>query len=200
MGSLHRGQWHGDVAGRANKRRPRRSRLRAPGWARALGPLFAAVLALGACRGAPEADFADRLWVSTMPGDAREPFFAMLVTGARKRHVGVLHAGSLYAGRWELFAFKRKNAKSATFEFLQSGARHEVQFVPCKPKTGFAYCVELQGDPTGVRRWYSKKRWALRRKSSADATGELERLREAQTQLVDTVAATLEASAHDRTP
>lgn len=127
---------------------------------------------LPACGSPPPADVTERLWVSSMPGSARESVHAFAITEVRKKQVGVFYRGSVYRGTHDAFSWapNRKN-DGGKLTMLQDGRAYEVSVGACEPSKGFDHCMLLQGDPTGVVRYESRKRWALkkgRKKKAAD--------------------------------
>lgn len=134
--------------------------------------LASVLLAVSACKGREDAAFTDRVWVDTMPRDGKSSFSSLFFSGREGRWVGVWHRGSLYRGRWDLLRWRPGRGDQGSLEFLQDGQVHGIELKSCKPMKGFDLCVELVGDPTGVGRWYSKTRWKLPRRKTADAEPE----------------------------
>ena len=122
--------------------------------------LLALAVAVG-CGSDGRADVVDRLWVSDLPQSPRHQFAALFVTGPEAKRLGMVQRGSVYRGAYELFAWKTEHNNRATLEGLQDGRKHRVEVKPCEPAEGFDLCMHLVGDPSGIERWQSKKRWGL---------------------------------------
>ena len=124
---------------------------------------------LVACGADDAASITDRLWVSDVPSNPREEISAFAISNLRGRKLGALYQGSLYQGTQRGFRVELEGRR-AVFEMLQDGSRHPVTVQPCKPTAGFHFCIELDGDPAGGRRYQSRKRWSLgRSKEGRDA-------------------------------
>lgn len=127
---------------------------------------------LPGCGSPPPADVTERLWVSSMPSGARDSVNAFVITEVRKKQVGVFYTGSVYRGTHDAFSWTPNRKKDGgKLKMLQDGRAYEVTVNSCEPSKGFDHCMLLQGDPTGVVRYESRKRWALkkgRKKKAAD--------------------------------
>lgn len=123
-----------------------------------------ALTALSGCKNAPPAEIADRLWVSSMPTGPRDRVDAFVVTEVGKRSAGSFFHGSVYRGSHDSFTWKATGKDRGTIHLLQDRRDYEVRTRPCKPDAGFDMCMELLGDPTGVVRYQSRKRWAIPRR------------------------------------
>lgn len=105
----------------------------------------------------------ERLWVSDVPTSPRTPISAFLVTKTTgDKFVGAFFRGSLYRGGHDVFSWKAARG-GAEVRFLQDGSTARLSFETCKPSRGFDHCVLVSGDPTGARRYQSRKRWNVRR-------------------------------------
>ncbi len=131
----------------------------------ATGLLLGGVVACGAD---DAASITDRLWVSDVPSNPREEISAFAISNLRGRKLGALYQGSLYQGTQRGFRLELEGRR-AVFEMLQDGSRHPVTVHTCKPTTGFHFCIELEGDPAGGRRYQSRKRWSLGRSKGGRA-------------------------------
>jgi hypothetical protein len=132
---------------------------------------FAAALAVFAalgsvsCTEAPAAEVSDRIWISALPAGPRDSFSAVVLTSRANKGLGMFYQGSIYRGGYDLVSWKSQGVGRFQLELLQTKSRHEIRSEPCQPAAGFDYCVRLIGDPSGTVRYYSRKRWTLRRKA-----------------------------------
>ena len=116
------------------------------------------------CGKAPPAEVADRLWVAEMPTSPRSMVNAFVLTEVGKRNVGSFYHGSLFRGTHDSFTWTTKAKDRGVIYLLQDQRNHEVRTRSCKPTAGFDQCVLLEGDPKGVVRYQSRKRWAIPRR------------------------------------
>lgn len=123
------------------------------------------------CGTTPSTDVTNRLWVSSVPTSPRQGTTAFAIVGTKGRNLGVLHSGSVYESRHQMFTWTAQGEK-AKLVLLQSNEAHAIRIETCKPSRGFDRCVMLQGDPSGAVRYQSRKRWALRGRSGQSASGE----------------------------
>jgi len=122
------------------------------------------------CKNDPPTDLSDRLWVNEMPTGPRDRVDALVLTEVGKRAAGSFYHGSVYRGAHDSFIWKTTGKDRGTIELLQDQRSYEIQTKPCKPDAGFDMCIKLEGDPTKVVRYQSRKRWAIpRRGKGADA-------------------------------
>jgi hypothetical protein len=122
-------------------------------------------LALVGCRGKPAPDeIVDRLWVSEMPSGPRDTVDAFVLSYLSKRAYGSFYHGSLYRGSHDSFRWTSKGEDKGELELLQDGRKKTIHVRECKPDAGFDMCIRLEGDPKGVVKYQSKKRWAIPRK------------------------------------
>lgn len=144
---------------------PRRARLQ-----RVVGLLVVACsLAIGAGCGADDAtSIHDRLWVSDVPANPREEISAFAISSLRGRNLGAAYQGSVYEGTQRAFRMELEGRR-ATFEMLQDHTRHSVTIRDCKPTTGFHFCIEMDDEIAGSRRYQSRKRWSLGRSKEHEA-------------------------------
>jgi len=117
-----------------------------------------------ACSKGPPTEVADRLWVAQMPTNPRSTVDAFVLTEVGKRSVGSFYHGSLYRGTHDSFQWMTKSKDRAVIRMLQNQRDHEVGTRSCKPTTGFDQCILLEGDPKGIVRYQSRKRWAIPRR------------------------------------
>ncbi|MFV8750892.1 hypothetical protein ACNOYE_10120 [Nannocystaceae bacterium ST9] len=128
-------------------------------------------LALVACSKPAPSEIADRLWISEMPSGPRDRVDAFMMTEINKRAFGSFYQGSLYRGSHDSFRWTSKAKDKGEIEMLQDGRTRAIEIRTCKPSEGFDMCIRLEGDPKGVVRYQSKKRWAVpRRGKSVDVT------------------------------
>jgi hypothetical protein len=120
-----------------------------------------------ACGRPHDAELTERLWVSELPKNPRQTIGAFVISHVKNRELGVFYRGSVYRGAHDVFRFRGvAGGAKGTLQLLQDGASHEVHTQTCTPDRGFDHCILLHGDPTGVVRYQSRKRWSLRKKDT----------------------------------
>ena len=132
-----------------------------------------ALSTFAACSKGPPAEVADRLWVAEMPTSPRSTIDAFVLTEVGKRSVGSFYHGSLYRGTHDSFLWTTKAKDRGVIHMLQDQRDHEVRTRSCKPTTGFDQCILLEGDPKGVVRYQSRKRWSIPRRGKSVDVPEL---------------------------
>lgn len=138
------------------------------------------------CGKAPSANLTERLWVSDLPTNPKASISMFVISDVKARKLGVFYRGSLYRGAHDLFRWTGDDSgRRGKMQLLQDGAVHKVHTETCEPSRGFDFCVLVHGDPTGVVRYQSRKRWALRNKdvSTLDVTQIFSELAEEDEQL-----------------
>ena len=128
-----------------------------------LSILCVALLSILSCGKESPALLSDRLWVNKLPRGPRDSIAALVLSRAGKRNVGAFYRGSLYRGSHELLNWKQSGENTWTFVLKQDNSTHQVRTQPCNPSAGFDYCIRLIGDPSGIVKYQSRKRWAIRR-------------------------------------
>ena len=126
----------------------------------------------GACGGGGEVQLGDRLWVDALPKGPREPFAAFVVSRPREGAplYGSFYRGSLLRGGHDVFEWEPGDDPSqATLRLLQDGREAAIRVERCEPSPGFDHCVLLHGDPQGVRRYESRRRWGAPESAPAGA-------------------------------
>jgi hypothetical protein len=78
-------------------------------------------------------------------------------------YLGAFFQGSLFRGGHDVFEWKDTGKDQARVRFLQDGVELDLSLSPCKPATGFDYCLELRGNSPYARKYQSRKRWVVRR-------------------------------------
>ncbi|MHC4829724.1 MAG: hypothetical protein ACYTFT_05125 [Planctomycetota bacterium] len=121
---------------------------------------------LAGCGKPSPAKITERLWVSELPTNPRKTISAFVISDVRARKLGVFYRGSVYRGAHDLFRFTAAKGGKGKMQLLQDGSVHPVRTETCEPSKGFDHCILVHGDPTGVVRYQSRKRWALRKKSA----------------------------------
>jgi len=141
-------------------------------------------LALVGCSKPAPSEIADRLWISAMPSGPRDQVDAFMLTEINKRAFGSFYHGSLFRGAHDSFQWTSKGKDKGEIELLQDGKVRAIEIRTCRPDAGFDMCIRLEGDPKGVVRYQSKKRWAVpRRGQSVDVTMAIAELAEDDEQL-----------------
>lgn len=129
--------------------------------------------ALPGCGKSPGAKITERLWVSKLPKSPKETVTAFVISDVKERKLGTFYRGSVYRGAHEMFRWTGDDGVGK-MRLLQDGAEHKIKTESCKPSKGFDHCILVHGDPMGVVRYESRKRWALRKKG--DAAPDVEQL------------------------
>ena len=127
--------------------------------------LLTALLAGAACGGDAEPAIGNRLWVDHLPADRRDPIAALIVGEADEsgRTFGAFFQGTAFRGRFDLFEWiPGDDGERATIKLLQDGREARVKIHRCEPDPKLDFCVELRGDPHGVTRYQSRRRWGAR--------------------------------------
>ncbi len=128
-----------------------------------LTALLGLVTLAGACGGKGEAAATERLWISTVPTSPKQPITAFLATRTGDgKYIGAFFRGSLYRGGHDVFTWTDRKG-GAELKFMQDGSGARLRFEACTPSKGFDHCLLVEGDPTGTRRYQSRKRWTVRR-------------------------------------
>lgn len=128
-----------------------------------------ATLALVGCSEPAPSNIADRLWVSQMPANARDQVDAFVLVEIKKRAFGSFYHGSVFRGAHDSFRWTSKGKDKGELELLQDHKMKAIEIRTCKPDAGFDMCVRLEGDPKGVVRYQSKKRWSIPRRGKKSA-------------------------------
>lgn len=133
--------------------------------AKTFSAALVAVTSLAACGGdAAPLPLANRLWLSKLPTKTTEVVGALVILqhAEGKAQFGALYHGSLYRGSHEVFEWIPGDERRARLRPLQDGKAVEIRLEDCKPDIGFQACVLLHGDPSGVVRYQTRKRWGVR--------------------------------------
>lgn len=127
---------------------------------------------LAACGGDETTSLGNRLWIDHMPADRRDPIAAVTLgeAAAGGATAGVFYRGSIFRGSFDTFTWKQHEEGRAELTLLQEQKTVKVRIEGCEPDAGFDYCVYLHGDPQGVRRYQSRRRWGGRGRPGADMT------------------------------
>lgn len=121
------------------------------------------LLLLG-CGGGAEATATERLWISNIPTKPTQQMSAFITTRASDgKYIGAFFKGSLYRGGHDVFEWYADGSNEADIKFLQDARQVHLRFEKCEPSTGFDHCMILHGDPTGAKKYQSRKRWVVRR-------------------------------------
>jgi hypothetical protein len=145
--------------------------MRALSWSIA-GCMVFASLALSGCGGGT-ATATERLWISGLPSKptAKITAFATTRTGDGK-YLGAFFEGTVLRGGHDVFEWTSTGTDRATLKFLQDGTKADISWTMCAPTTGFDYCLQMKGDPTGTKKYQSRKRWVVKRPGKRkDASG-----------------------------
>jgi hypothetical protein len=134
----------------------------------------AALLATG-CKGNPggaEVAVHDRLWLTAVPKSMKTEVGAFIIIRASEaKQYGFLFKGSLLRGYYDTFHWAPEGEGRATMRTIQDDKNHKIRMEPCTADAGFQYCVQMHGDPQGVVRYQSRKRWGLGRPNKLKVLG-----------------------------
>jgi hypothetical protein len=116
------------------------------------------------CGGGADATATERLWVSGVPTNPKERLTAFITTRTgNDKYLGAFFNGSLYRGGHDVFEWVADGKDSAHLKFMQDGRAVKLRIEKCEPSRGFDHCIRLKGDPMGIERYQSRKRWVVRR-------------------------------------
>ncbi len=90
--------------------------------------------------------------------------------------MGAIFQGTAYRGVHNLVRWEPRDGShgtAGTLVLLADGARHKIRVETCRPSRGFDHCILMRGDPTGTRRYESRRRWALKRERNYGSTLEV---------------------------
>lgn len=119
---------------------------------------------LAGCGGGAEVTPTERLWVSGVPTDPKVPLTAFLTMRSGDEHyLGAFFQGTLLRGSHDVFRWTPTAKNRARLEFLQDSIEVNLRLEVCEATRGFDHCLEVHGDPTGTGRYYSRKRWVVRK-------------------------------------
>lgn len=125
----------------------------------------------------------DRLWLTKVPKKLSEEVGAFIVLRASEsKQYGFLFKGSMYRGSYDTFHWAPEGDDRARLRTVQDDKVHNVRIEACEPDDGYQYCMLVHGDPQGVERYQSRKRWGLgkpnklRPGAAFDLAGELRAL------------------------
>ncbi len=153
---------------------------------------------LAGCSGGGAATVTERLWISGVPTDPKAEIsaFATTKTDQADRYVGVFYRGSIMRGTHDVFEWRNVGKDDAELVLLQDNQRVKLHFTPCKPTTGFDHCVEVRQGTAKPERYYSRKRWVVRRpgRKRGAALGLFEQVLLEVAEEDDELAAVLDAS------
>lgn len=162
-----------------------------------VGSLLGLVAGAAGCSGGA-ATPTERLWVSGVPTSPRESISAFVTMKSGDEHIGSFFRGTLYRGSHDVFKWKDTGKDKARIVLLQDEKKVDLKLKTCEPTTGFDYCLIVESDRTGPQKYYSRKRWVVRRpgkKASAASLFDATLLELAEDD--EDLAAALEAAALD---
>lgn len=131
--------------------------------------------ALAGCGGDGTASLGNRLWIDHVPADRRDPIAAVTLgeAAAGGKTAGVFYRGSIFRGTFDTFTWKQLEEGRAELSLLQEEKTVTVRIEGCEPDDSFDYCVLIHGDPQGVRRYQSRKRWGAHAGPAVDLSAAL---------------------------
>lgn len=130
----------------------------------------------------------NRLWLSKLPTRPSDTVGALVVLAAAegRAQYGALYRGSLLRGGFELFEWKPEGDGRGRIRLLQDDRLVKIRTEPCRPDVGFHGCVLLHGDPSGVVRYQTRRRWGIKAQGglpALDVAAELRGLAEVDPEL-----------------
>jgi len=106
----------------------------------------------------------DRLWLTAVPKKLTDEVGAFVVVRASEsKQYGFLFKGSMFRGSYDTFHWAPDGEGRARMRTVQDDRVHNIRVEACEPDAGFQYCMLIHGDPQGVERYQSRKRWGLGR-------------------------------------
>ncbi|MCH9682071.1 MAG: hypothetical protein K0V04_11605 [Deltaproteobacteria bacterium] len=130
----------------------------------AIGLILGSAGLVVSCGGGTTATATERLWVSGIPTNAKEPLTAFVtMRSGEDKFLGAFFHGTLLRGSHDVFNWEPTGNGRARVEYLQDGHYANLRFESCKPSTGYDHCLLVTGGPTGTQRYQSRKRWVVRR-------------------------------------
>jgi hypothetical protein len=110
--------------------------------------------------GRGEALLYDRVWIDHMPKTETETFQIFLAINDQR--LGLFQQSSTWKGAWEVFKYEPSADGRLTITFPQTRETERAGYraVKCNER-GFDYCLELQGNSRGTRRYFSRKGWEI---------------------------------------
>ncbi len=134
---------------------------------------FGLLSATAGCGGSDEPGISNRLWIDHVPADKRDPLSAFLVgpPGEKGKTYGVFYRGTVFRGGFDAFEWivDPDDAQRATVRLLQDERDVELRIERCEPDPKFDACVLLRGEPHGVERLQTRRRWGARGAGSASS-------------------------------
>jgi len=134
---------------------------------------FGLLSATAGCGGADDAGISNRLWIDHIPTDKRDQLTALLVgpPGAEGKTFGVFYRGTVFRGTFDAVEWiaDPEDVERATIRLIQDERRAELTIERCDPDPKFDACVLLRGEPHGVERFQSRRRWGARGAGSASS-------------------------------
>jgi len=113
----------------------------------------------------------ERLWVSGIPTSTKAEITAFITTRSTGgKYIGAFFRGSSLRGRHDVFEWIDDGKDAAKLRFLQDDKTTRIRIETCEPTTGFDHCILVHGDPTGTKRYQSRKRWVVRRPGRKDVS------------------------------
>jgi hypothetical protein len=101
-----------------------------------------------------------RLWIDHLPRNDTDTvnIFAVL----RDEPVGVFQAASGWRGQFELFRYEPRGDGKLAILYPQTRERERVAYRATEcGEQGFDYCLVLDGNSRGLKRYYSQRGWEI---------------------------------------
>ncbi|MBC8068506.1 MAG: hypothetical protein IAG13_09245 [Deltaproteobacteria bacterium] len=132
--------------------------------------LFGSMLCAGC--GSSDPSPTERLWISGLPKSAKAPVSAFVTTRTGEgKYIGAFFQGSALRGSHDVFEWRADGKDAAKLTFLQDRTTRRIRFETCKATLGFDMCLIVRGDGGSEQRYYSRKRWNVRRPGKKQELG-----------------------------
>ena len=128
-----------------------------------VGSLLGLGVGAAGCGGGGPAEVTERLWVTDLPTSPKEDFSAFLTARSGDDYVGSFYRGSLLRGTHDAFKWQDKGKGRADIVLLQDEKKLALTLKPCEAVKPFDHCVVVESARTGATKYYSRKRWVVRR-------------------------------------
>ena len=145
--------------------------MRNGGKAIVVGALLGLGAGVAGCGSSGPAEATERLWISALPTKHTEQFAAFVTARSGDHYLGTFYRGSFLRGSHDAFKWSDRGKGRARVELLQDGKKLDLTFKPCEPIKPFDHCIVVESDRTGPEKYYSRKRWVVRRPGKRDLLG-----------------------------
>lgn len=119
---------------------------------------------------------ADRIWIDHVPRNDKDTINVFVMVS--EQAAGVFQAASQWRGSYEVFRYEA-NGGELRLVYPQTGDREAVRAKARRcTEQRMDFCLEIEGASRGVKKYYSKEGWEIRRNLDLGAvTHQIEALR-----------------------